>query len=53
MVKIFQNYIKTGFIEKCVRGAPPPLESVVVLVGSTFEGVLELNPGDTPAMKAI
>ena len=46
MVKIFQNYIETGFIDKCVRGAPPPpLESVVVVVGSTFEGVFGAQSG--------
>ena len=37
--QIFINYIETDFIEKWVRGATPPLESVVVLVGFTFEGV--------------
>ena len=45
MVKIFQNYIETGFIDKCVGGAPPPLESVVVVVGSTFEGVFGAPSG--------
>ena len=47
MVKIIQNYIETGFIDKCVRGAPPapPLESVVVVVGSTFEGVFGAQSG--------